>query len=53
MTLFPKSKVSGIEKVKSKAMINSNISHEEFTLVVNEEKNYFRLKESIREKMIS
>ena len=53
MTLFPKSKLRGIEKVKSKAMINSNISHEEFTLVVNEEQNYFRLKESIREKMIS
>ena len=32
MTLLTRSKLNSIEKVKSKAMINSNISHEEFTL---------------------
>ena len=33
-----------------KVLIDSGISHEEFTLVINEEQNYFRLKESIRSK---
>ena len=32
MTLLTRSKLNSIEKVKPKAMINSNISHEEFTL---------------------
>lgn len=33
-----------------KALINSNVSHEEFTLLTHEEQSYFRLKGSIREK---
>ena len=31
----------------TKALINSNISHEEFTKVINEGQNYFSLKENI------
>ena len=33
-----------------KALIDSNITHEEFILVNNEKQLFFRLKESIREK---
>lgn len=33
-----------------KALIDSNISNQEFTLVINKEQNQFRLKESIRTK---
>ena len=38
------------KKIISKALIDYNISHEEITPVINEEQNYFRLKESIRAK---
>ena len=31
-------------------MIDSDISHEDFMLMINEEQTIFRLKESIREK---
>ena len=34
----------------SKALIDSDINHDVFTLVINEEQNYFRLEESIRPK---
>ena len=33
-----------------KVIADSNTSHENFILVINEEQNYFRLKESIRSK---
>ena len=42
-------KLNSIEKI-SKALIGSDISHEEFILLINEEENYFRLKESIMAK---
>ena len=35
--LFTKNKLDSIEKVISKALIDFNISHEEFTLIINEE----------------
>ena len=42
--------MNSIENIIYKAQIDSDISHEEFTLVINEEKKYLRLKESIRTK---
>ena len=39
--------MNSIEKVISKALIDSDISHEEFMPVMNEKQNYFRLKQSI------
>ena len=36
------------EKIISMALVDSEISHDEFTLVLNEEQNYFLLKESNR-----
>ena len=32
----------------SEALINNEISHEDFMIIINEEKNYRELKESIR-----
>ena len=43
------SKLNTIEKT-SKGLIEFEVSHDEFTLVINEDQNYFRLKESIRPK---
>ena len=42
----------GIEKIISKALIDSVTTHEEFMLVIDEKQNYLRLKESIRTKDI-
>ena len=39
--------MNSIEKVISKALIDSDISHEEFMPVMNEKQHYFRLKQSI------
>lgn len=36
-----------------KGLIDSDIGHEEYTLVINEEKNYFRLKKATEQKTIS
>ena len=45
VTLFGRCKLDSIEKIISKALLDSNISHEEFLLV-----NYLRLKKSIMTK---
>ena len=45
-----RSKLNGLEKIISKALIDSDISHDEFTQAINEEQNYFRPKESIKAK---
>lgn len=37
IALFTKNKLDSIEKVISKALIDFNISHEEFILMINEE----------------
>ena len=42
------SKLNSIESKISEALINSGISHEDFTTIINEEKNYREFKESIR-----
>ena len=41
-------KWNSIGKIISKALIDSDIKHEEFMLVSNEGKNYQRLKDGIR-----
>ena len=43
-----KSKWNSTESKISKALINNEISHEDFMTIINEEKNYGELKESIR-----
>ena len=42
------SKLNSIESKISEALINNQISHEDFLTIINEEKNYGELKESIR-----
>ena len=49
-TLWPRSKLNSIEKIIFKALIDSDISQEEYTLVINEEQNYLRVEEIIRTK---
>ena len=43
------SKLNSIEKM-FKALTDSDLSHDKFTLVVDDEQNYFKQKESIRVK---
>ena len=40
--------MNSIENIIPKALIENEISHEEFTTIINEAKNYFDLQESIR-----
>ena len=46
--MIVKSKLNSIEKLVSQALIDLEISHEEFKPIINEEENYRRLKENIR-----
>ena len=46
--MLARSKLNSIESKISEALINSKMSHEDFTTIINEEKNYHELKESIR-----
>ena len=46
--MLARSKLNNIESKVSEALINNEISHEDFTIIINEEKNYQDLKESIR-----
>ena len=43
-----RSKLKSIESKISEALINNKISHEDFMIIINEEKKYRELKESIR-----
>ena len=43
-----RSKLNSIETKISEALINNEISHEDFMTFINEEKKYRELKESIR-----
>ena len=45
---FKKSTVNSIESKISEALINNETSHEDFMTILNEEKKYRELKESIR-----
>ena len=45
-----KSKLNGIETLLSQALIDLDISHEEFKIIVNEKEKYDQMKESIKNK---
>ena len=46
--MLARNKLNSIEGKVSEALINTEISHEDFMIIINEEKNYRELKESIR-----
>ena len=46
--MLAKSKLNSIESKISETLINNQISHEDFITIINEERNYRELKESIR-----
>ena len=46
--MLARSKLNSIESRISEALINNKISHEEFVRIINEEKKYRELKESIK-----
>ena len=46
--MLARSKLNSIGSKISKALIDSEISHEDFQTIINEEKKYRELKESIR-----
>ena len=48
IAMLARSKSNSIESKISEALINNEISHEDFTTIINEEKKYRELKESIR-----
>ena len=46
--MLARSKLHSIESKISEAMINNEITHEDFMTILNEEKKYRELKENIR-----
>ena len=46
--MLARSKLNSIESKISEALINNEISHEDFMLILNEQTKYRELKESIR-----
>ena len=48
IVMLARSKLNSIEGKISEALINNQISHEDFITIINEEKNYRELKESMR-----
>ena len=46
--MLTRSKLNSIEDKVSEALINNEISHGDFIIIINEEKNYRKLKEGIR-----
>ena len=48
IVILARSKLNSIESKISEALINNEISHEDFMKIINEDKNYRELKESIR-----
>ena len=48
IVMLARSKLNSIEGKISEALINNQISHEDFITIINEERNYRELKESIR-----
>ena len=46
--MLARSKLNSIESKISEALINSEISHEDFMTIINKEKKYRELKESIK-----
>ena len=48
IVILARSKLNSIESKISEALTNNEISHEDFMTILNEEKKYRELKESIR-----
>ena len=48
IVMLARSKLNSIESKISEALINNEISHEDFMIIINKEKKYRKLKESIR-----
>ena len=46
--MLARSKLNSTESKISEALINNQISHEDLIAIINEERNYRELKESIR-----
>ena len=46
--MLARSKLNRIESKISEALLNDEISHEDFMTIIDEERNYRELKESIR-----
>ena len=46
--MLARSKLNSTESKISEALINNEISHEDFTTILNEEKKYRELEDSIR-----
>ena len=46
--MLARSKLNSKESKVSEALINSEITHEDFMIIINEEKKYRELKKSIR-----
>ena len=46
--MLARSKLNSIESKISEALINNQISHKDFITIINEERSYRELKESIR-----
>ena len=48
MLCLARSKLNSMERKTSEALINYEISHEDFIIIINEERNYRELKEGNR-----
>ena len=48
IVMLARSKLNSIESKISEAFINNESRHEDFMIIINEERNYRELKESIR-----
>ena len=48
IVMLARSKLNSIENKISEALISNQISHEDFITIINEDRNYRELKESIR-----
>ena len=48
IVMLARNKLNGIKSKISEALLNNEISHEDFMTILNEEKKYRELKESIR-----
>ena len=46
--MLARSKLNSIESKISEALINNQVSHEDFITIINEERKYRELKKSIR-----
>ena len=46
--MLGRGKLNSIESKTSKALMDNEVSHEDFDTIINEEKKYWELKESIR-----